>query len=1018
MKTNTKYKSFNSQFGKDASMHKRNNSLRIIRENLLLGNENPFKKWKVFIALLLAFGLSVSLFGQDTNQMKNTHFYNAQIKMDNHGQSPSSVRFQDGDQPTVTSFFKEYRKAFDLSGENDMREARISKDVIGNHYRFNQYYKGIEIIGAQFILHEKNGTVWYANGHLVPEIKMDVKPSIGEQAALQAALQSINARVYMWQNDQNETFIKKEQNDASATFLPKGELMLTSGREEMTSENLKLVYRFDIYAQEPLGRYWVDVDAKTGKIVNKLDRIQDVDVTASNTTLYNGSQDVTVDDNGAATFTTQEHTTRGAAILTYDIHNSSNFGAATLFSAGTSTGFSDAAGVSTHFGAEATYDYYLNEHGRNSIDGSGLTIRSYTHYLTNLVNAYWDGSRMLYGDGNGGSFTPLVSLDVCGHELTHGVTQYTSNLIYANESGALNESFSDIFGNLVEFSKEGEPGIGTGSWRVGEDVTASHLGIRNMANPNEFNNPDTYGGLYWGFNEVHNRSGVQNFWFYLLSEGGSGTNDIGYNYNVTGIGINDAAMIAYLNNTSFLIPSSNYRDACDGAIACAEALFGAGSQQVISTAEAWLAVGVHGSANISVTPAELTFYSPLNGSGDGIISISNTGIFAAEDLNWSVAVEINPYLFIDSDNPGGPSFSWIDITGTGTPVVLGDDAYIPVPLPFAFPFYGNNKTGVYISSNGYLTFGSSGSATFTNAPIPSSSAPNDFISPFWDDLNPATSPGGTIHYLSTPTQFIVQYTGIIHFSGGLPFTFEVILNSDGSILFQYLDMQGDVASSTVGVENSNGTAGTQVVFNAPYIHNNLAVRMFSMPTATWISSISPSTGTTSAGNSTDVTVSYDATGLPVGDYTANLIVSSNAANTSQLIVPVTLNVGTPLERIDDLITQVQQLYSDGVLNSGQANSLIVKLNAAKKSLNKGQTNTAINQIQAFINQVYDFIDEEVLTPEQGGKLIADAQTIIDMIQNGMQMNKMNSTESSEFIYAQPELSQSIQSDNSNKIWNS
>ena len=86
-------------------------------------------------------------------------------------------------------------------------------------------------------------------------------------------------------------------------------------------------------------------------------------------------------------------------------------------------------------------------------------------FSTNYNNAYWDGTRMTYGDGDGTNFTPLVSLDVTGHEISHGVTQYSSNLLYQSESGALNESFSDIFGNLIEFETEGAPGVGTGSWR-------------------------------------------------------------------------------------------------------------------------------------------------------------------------------------------------------------------------------------------------------------------------------------------------------------------------------------------------------------------------------------------------------------------------------------------------------------------------------------------------------------------------------------------------------------------------
>jgi len=288
---------------------------------------------------------------------------------------------------------------------------------------------------------------------------------------------------------------------------------------------------------------------------------------------------------------------------------------------------------------------------------------------------------------------------------------------------------------------------------------------------------------------------------------------------------------------------------------------------------------------------DLTLFTPLNGTGNGQLNVSNIGGILSQDLVWSASVETLPYAYIDSDAPGGPIFNWIDITGTGTPVTLDDDDDILITLPFTFPFYGEEKTSVRIGSNGYLTFGFAGS-TFTNTNIPNTGIPNDIICPFWDDLDPTL--GGTIHYLSTASQFIVQYTGIIHFGKIEPNTFQVILNADGSILFQYLDMQGNVNESTVGVEISDGMNGLQVVYNNAYIHNNLAVQIFSLPAVTWISSISPSSGTTAAGTSEQVTVSYDATGLTVGTYNGNILISSNAANIPSLIVPVTLTVQAPL----------------------------------------------------------------------------------------------------------------------------
>ena len=146
----------------------------------------------------------------------------------------------------------------------------------------------------------------------------------------------------------------------------------------------------------------------------------------------------------------------------------------------------------------------------------------------------------------------------------------------------MNESFSDIFGTAIEFFIEGSL---SADWLIGEDITLySPFVIRSMQNPNLAWCPDTYGGLYWDFQseEVHTNSGVQNFWFYLLSVGGSGVNDNGDPYSVTGIGIDDAAKIAYRNLTVYLTPTSNYHNSRAGSINAAADLFGVGSQQYLS----------------------------------------------------------------------------------------------------------------------------------------------------------------------------------------------------------------------------------------------------------------------------------------------------------------------------------------------------------------------------------------------------------------------------------------------------
>ncbi|MGH7599339.1 MAG: M4 family metallopeptidase [bacterium] len=662
--------------------------------------------------------LTVSAFGASDDQEKPTVLHQAQIKFDKAGKVPTMIQFAQSKQPTVATFFQEYKKYFQISDDNQIQAYHSSHNELGNHHRYIQHYKGIPIIGAEYILHEKNGSVWYANGQLVHDLKMDVVPALSESAALQAALQHLGAEAYMWQDEANEAFLKRERGDANASFFPKGELKLTSGKAEIAAANMKLVYRFDIYAAKPLGRDYIDVDAKTGKVVNQITRIHDVDFAGTGASLYNGTVSMTVDQVTGSSYRLQENgnTVRGADIRTFNMNNGTSYTAATDFTSTSANGPWDGAGVSAHWGAEATYDYYFIKHNRNSLNNAGFTLLSYVH--TNLigmgypnnVNAFWDGSRMTYGDGDGVNYFPLVCLDVVGHELTHGVTEFSSNLIYQNESGALNESFSDIFGNAVEVFKENSAlnsGFPLATWRVGEDMSASGLGIRNMANPNQFSDPDTYQGTFWftgtGDNGgVHTNSGVQNFWFYLLVEGGSGTNDVGYAYNVVGLGLTDAARIAYTNNNSFLTSSSNYDAARNGAIAAAQGLFGAGSQQALSTAEAWLAVGV---GTIPQPPADYATLPYSTGFESGSLDnhwntykSNNAGRTRVLNTNGPFAGSYHMVMDVSTSGVFNQNEAWLHLNLSGES---------QVNLAFRWKEFSDEthtQDGVYFSNNGGTSF--------------------------------------------------------------------------------------------------------------------------------------------------------------------------------------------------------------------------------------------------------------------------------------------------------------------------
>ena len=187
--------------------------------------------------------------------------------------------------------------------------------------------------------------------------------------------------------------------------------------------------------------------------------------------------------------------------------------------------------------------------------------------------------------------------------------------------------------------------------------------------------------------------------------------------------------------------------------------------------------------------------------------------------------------WIDSDEPGGPSVDWIDISGVGTPVYLSDDDYEgPISIGFSFPFYENNYSTLYIGSNGVLTFGS-GNTEWVNTGIPNSSQPNNFIAMYWDDLRPPS--GGNIYYYydSTNSRFIVSFVGVpfYYFGGGTgSTTLEAVLYPSGDIYLNYGTMNGGnqgLSDGTIGIENINASDGLQIVYNASYVHSNLSIHI-------------------------------------------------------------------------------------------------------------------------------------------------------------------------------------------------
>ncbi len=387
-----------------------------------------------------------------------------------------------------------------------------------------------------------------------------------------------------------------------------------------------------------------------------------------------------------------------------------------------------------HWAMEKTYDYWLNKHNRNSINNAGMNITSYIHYGNSVDNAFWnpDKNAMFFGDG-GGIFGPLTAIDVCAHELGHGICQYTSNLSYAfaTESSALNEGFSDIWGASVEayaapLTKQ--------RWLIGEEITLISPGyLRSMSNPpsGAFTpSSDTYGDVNWNNqSDAHYRSGVLNKWYYLLSEGRSGTNGIGNNYNVIGITISKAERIAY-RTEQLLNTTANYAMARTMSIQAVQELFGANSCEEKAVIDAWYAVGVGSPSSVNYqitgqnTLCSNAIVYTLSPSASNVTWSVNTTQVTLVPNGSSVTLTNNGYTGIFTLTASFQTSCGMQLVTKQIQASTGT-----VPGPFSFtPYITQNGNTTYMSNYCNLITGSCGPSNPLDGK--SDNPDNNFVSPY------------------------------------------------------------------------------------------------------------------------------------------------------------------------------------------------------------------------------------------------------------------------------------------------
>ena len=460
-----------------------------------------------------------------------------------------------------------------------------------SHVRLHRTYHGLEVVGGDLVVHQTAARAWKGTSQtLDAKLSLGTTPRVAaDTAEAKAVAPSKVTRAISGDRAESATLVV----DALGAKPKLAWRVVTGG----------------VQADGTPSRLETYVDARTGAILRTEQQIETAD--GSGQSLYSGTVPLQL----THTLNYQlKDPTRGNTYTT-DMGNASDSVLCQLLGWGCKTGTlftspdnsfgngstssRESAAVDAQYGTNMTWDFYKTTFGRNGIFGNGTGSYNRVHYGSNYVNAFWDGTKMTYGDGDGTNYGPLTSLDVAGHEMSHGVTENTAGLTYSGESGGLNESTSDIFGTMVEFfaNNANDPG----DYLIGEEFDLQHhLGFRRMDNPASDGNSVNCWSSTTKNLDVHYSSGVGNHFFYLLSEGSGAKTLNGVSYNsptcngstVTGIGHDAAAAIWYRALTVYMTSSTNYSGARTATLNAAKDLYGAGSTQYNAVAAAWSAVNV------------------------------------------------------------------------------------------------------------------------------------------------------------------------------------------------------------------------------------------------------------------------------------------------------------------------------------------------------------------------------------------------------------------------------------------
>lgn len=454
-------------------------------------------------------------------------------------------------------------------------------DKAGNtHTKYKQKIGDIPINNATIIIHSQNGYVKNKNGnHYTIDKELNVH-QIDEAVAIDKAKErfisviseKLNAEISL-----DDVIIEKVEKSYSDSQFPK--------------YTNTLVPSFDVHlslSQHAIA-LMILIDASTGKVLFENDKIRHNSVPGIGKSNYYGNVPINLDSISHQKFVFHDNS-RGASITVNDFYSKNPIEAKT-----SQIDFEDPwenAAIDVLYGTRKFYDFMDEKLNFKSLDDEDYPlVANVGRHLYN--NAFWNGQSTNYGSGDCNKYSPFTAIDVVGHEFAHGITTFNSELFYQGESGALNESFSDIIGKSLE--KWAQPEKFT--WVLGKTIFRSASPFRTMNAPHLHNHPSVYKGYNWetlvflSFG-VHTNSAVCNLWYYLLCEGKKGKNELGINYDVVPIGMEKALEIVFHTHINYLTANSDYLEMYYFTLEAAEDLFPGDTHVISSIKEAWKAVGI------------------------------------------------------------------------------------------------------------------------------------------------------------------------------------------------------------------------------------------------------------------------------------------------------------------------------------------------------------------------------------------------------------------------------------------